>query len=109
MPKRSDFLSEHARHVLFVWLAIVPWVLLLALALQGWGLLDGELVHVIADCHIYDRHVDIVKDLISREPQPAPMLISDESIQDFYQFTPDSFKLAGYAPLDFDAKIPIAV
>ena len=41
MPKRSDFLSEHARHVLFVWLAIVPWVLLLALALQGWGLLDG--------------------------------------------------------------------
>lgn len=42
MPKRSDFLSEHARHVLFVWLAIVPWVLLLALALQGWGLLDGS-------------------------------------------------------------------
>ena len=41
VPKRSDFLSEHARHVLFVWLAIVPWVLLLALALQGWGLLDG--------------------------------------------------------------------
>lgn len=41
VPKRSDFLSEHARHVLFVWLAVVPWVLFLALILRGWGLLDG--------------------------------------------------------------------
>ena len=57
----------------------------------------------------YRRCRDIIKDLISREPQPAPMLISDEFIQDFYQFTPDSFKLAGYTPLDFDVKIPIAM
>ena len=41
VPKRRDFLSEHARHVLFIWLSVVPWVLLLALILRGWGLLDG--------------------------------------------------------------------
>lgn len=88
---------------------VVQYALLLKMMAQVSGLEAGELVHVIADCHIYDRHVDIIKDLISREPQPAPMLISDESIQDFYQFAPNSFKLAGYTPLDFDVKIPIAV
>ena len=47
----------------------------------------GELVHVIADAHIYDRHVPIIKELISRTPYPAPKFWLNPEIKDFYQFT----------------------
>lgn len=88
---------------------VVQYALLLKMFAQVSGLVAGELVHVIADCHIYDRHVDIVRKLIEREPRPAPRLIADTSITDFYAFTPDSFKLEGYEPHPFNEKIPIAV
>lgn len=88
---------------------VVQYALLLKMFAQVSGLEAGELVHVIADCHIYDRHVDIVRDLIERKPRPAPRLVVDASINDFYQFTPDSFKLTDYDPYPFDVKIPIAV
>ena len=52
-------------------------------------LVPGELVHVIADAHIYDRHVPIVEEIISREPYPAPTLWMDPAAEDFYSFTPD--------------------
>ena len=72
------------------------------------GLKAGELIHVIADCHIYDRHVPIVEQMIKQEPKPAPKLIIDPDIHDFYDFTPDSFKLEGYDPYPFDHKIEVA-
>ena len=72
------------------------------------GLKVGELVHVIADAHIYDRHIPIVEEIISGETHDAPKLIIDD-IDDFYKFTPASFKLENYIYNEFSHKIPIAV
>ena len=72
-------------------------------------LVPGELVHVIADAHIYDRHVPIVEEIISREPSPAPPLWMDPAAEDFYSFTPDSFRLEGYRAWPLERKIPVAV
>ena len=69
----------------------------------------GELVHVIADAHIYDRHIPIIEELIKREPREAPTFIIDTSITDFYAFTPQSVKLTSYHPHPFDVKYPIAI
>lgn len=73
------------------------------------GLEPGEFVHVIADAHIYDRHVPIVRELIEREPYDAPDFIMDKSIDDFYKFTKDSFSLENYRYHEFTTKIPVAV
>lgn len=72
------------------------------------GLEAGELVHVIADAHIYDRHVPLVEELIAREPLPAPKLVSDGTT-DFYAFTPSSFHLENYVFHSFDKPIPVAI
>ena len=69
----------------------------------------GELVHVIADAHIYDRHVDIVKELITREQYPAPKFWINPEIKDFYDFTPDDIKLIDYETGPQVKDIPIAV
>lgn len=58
----------------------------------------GEFVHVIADAHIYDRHIDTVKELISREQTEAPKLIVNPNIKDFYEFKPTDLKLVNYNP-----------
>ena len=73
------------------------------------GLEAGELVHVIADAHIYDRHVPIVEKIIKNEPKKAPKLIVDERVGDFYAFTKNSFSLPGYEYTELNEKIPIAV
>ncbi len=72
------------------------------------GLLPGELVHVIADAHIYDRHTDIVRRLIEKEPLSAPKM-TVEDITDFYQFTKNSFTAEDYKFHDFTEKIPVAI
>ena len=72
------------------------------------GLEAGELVHVIADAHIYDRHIDIVKRLIEKEPYPAPKM-NVEDITDFYKFTKNSFTAENYKFHDFTDKIPVAI
>jgi len=69
----------------------------------------GELVHVIADAHIYDRHVDIVKELITREQYPAPKFWINPEIKDFYDFTPDDIKLIDYETGPQVKDIPIAI
>ena len=73
------------------------------------GLEAGELVHVIADAHIYDRHVPIVEEIIARKPYDAPTLWMDPEVDDFYAFTRDSLKLEGYQSHPLDVKIPVAV
>ena len=73
------------------------------------GLEAGELVHVIADAHIYDRHVPIVEELMGRRPYDAPALWIDPAVEDFYDFTPDSLKLEGYQAHPLAEKIPVAV
>ncbi|MBR5420584.1 MAG: thymidylate synthase [Lachnospiraceae bacterium] len=69
----------------------------------------GELVHVIADAHIYDRHVDLVKELISREPFPAPKFELNPEKHDFYEFTRDDVKLIDYQYGPQIEDIPVAV
>ena len=56
----------------------------------------GEFVHVIADAHIYDRHIPLIKELITREPLPAPKFWLNPEIKDFYQFTRNDVKVEGY-------------
>lgn len=73
------------------------------------GLKAGELLHVIADAHIYDRHVPVIERIIANEPKRAPGFRLDESVDDFYKFTRDSFTLEGYEYHDLDVKIPVAV
>ena len=69
----------------------------------------GELVHVIADAHIYDRHVPMIEELISREPLPAPKFWINPEIKDFYDFTPDDVKLIEYVAGEQIKDIPIAI
>jgi thymidylate synthase len=69
----------------------------------------GELVHVIADAHIYDRHIPIVKELIEREQYPAPQFWINPEIKDFYQFTTDDIKLIDYVTGPQIKDIPIAI
>ena len=88
---------------------VVQYAVLVHMIAQVSGLEAGELVHVIADAHIYDRHVAIVKKLLTREPKPAPRFVIDKSVTDFYAFTRDSFKLEGYEYNEFDEKIPVAI
>ncbi len=72
------------------------------------GLVPGELVHVIADAHIYDRHIPIVEEIIKNEPYDAPTLkVSDKTY--FYSFTPDDFVLENYKYHNLDTKIPVAI
>ena len=69
----------------------------------------GEFVHVIADAHIYDRHVPMIEELISRKPLPAPKFWLNPEIKDFYQFTRDDVKLIDYQTHDQIKNIPVAV
>ena len=66
-------------------------------------------VHVIADAHIYDRHVPIVEKMLTQTPAPAPKFAIDPSVTDFYAFTRNSFTMEGYTPAPFEDKIPIAI
>ena len=88
---------------------VVQYAVLTHMMAQVAGLEVGELVHVIADAHIYDRHVPLIEEIISNEPKPAPKFIIDTDVDDFYKFTRDSFKLEGYEFTAFDKKIPVAV
>ena len=88
---------------------VCQYAVLVHMMAQVSGLEAGELVHVIADCHIYDRHVPIVERLIQRQPRPAPKLVIDPSVKNFYDFTVDSFQLEGYDPWPFDEKIEVAI
>ena len=88
---------------------VVQYAVLVHMFAQVSGLVAGELVHVIADAHIYDRHVPIVEKLLSQTPAPAPTFHIDPAVTDFYAFTRDSFSLEGYAPAPFDGKIPVAI
>ena len=88
---------------------VVQYAVLTLMMAQVSGLEPGEFVHVIADAHIYDRHVDAVKEIIQHEPKPAPKFIVDPTVDDFYKFTRDSFKMEGYEYSDFAGKIPVAL
>lgn len=88
---------------------VMQYAALLMMFAQVSGLVPGELVHVIADCHIYDRHVPIVEELLRREPYPAPKVTLDPTVTDFYAFTKGSFTVEGYQSHDLTVPIEVAV
>lgn len=69
----------------------------------------GELVHVIADAHIYDKHVSLVEELIAREQHPAPKFWINPEVKNFYDFTVDDFRLDDYVTGPQIKNIPVAV
>ena len=69
----------------------------------------GEFVHVIADAHIYDRHIPLVEELIKREPLPAPKFWLNPEVKDFYEFTRDDVKLLDYETHEQIKNIPVAI
>ncbi len=88
---------------------VVQYAVLVHMLAQVCGLQVGELVHVIADAHIYDRHIDIVKELIARPTYPAPKFTLNPEIHDFYEFTPDDITLENYQTGPQITNIPVAV
>ncbi len=87
---------------------VAQYAVLLVMMAQVSGLKAGELVHVIADAHIYDRHVPIVEEIVKMPTYPAPKLVVDTSVKNFYDFTVDSFSLEGYVCNDKKYDIPVA-
>ena len=88
---------------------VCQYVLLLMMFAQVSGMEAGELVHVIADAHIYDRHIPLVKELISRETHPAPVVKLNPEIQNFYDFTVEDLTIENYVTGPQIKNIPIAV
>lgn len=88
---------------------VCQYAVLVHMFAQVSGLKAGELVHVIADAHIYDRHIPIIEKMLSEPERPAPQFTLDPAVTDFYAFTPDSVRLENYQFSPFEDKIPIAV
>lgn len=88
---------------------VVQYAVLVHMIAQVTGFKPGELVHVIADAHIYDRHIPIVKELIERETYPAPKFKMNPDVKDFYEFTVDDFTIEDYKTGPQVKNIPIAI
>ena len=88
---------------------VCQYAILLMMVAQVSGMVPGELVHVIADAHIYDRHVDIIRELISRPAYPAPKVSLNPEVTDFYAFTTKDLIVEDYVTGPQIKDIPIAV
>lgn len=88
---------------------VCQYAILLMMVAQVNDMIPGELIHVIADAHIYDRHVDAIKELLSREEYPAPKVRLNPEVKDFYQFTTDDLIVEDYVAGEQIKNIPIAV
>ncbi len=88
---------------------VAQYSLLLMMIAQVSGMEAGELLHVIADAHIYDRHVPLVEELIAREQHPAPKVWLNPEIKDFYEFTVDDLHVEDYITGPQIKNIPVAV
>ncbi len=100
--RSQDVLSANAWNV-------CQYAALVMMLAQVCSLDAGEFVHVIADSHIYDRHVPIIKELIARQTHDAPVLEINPDIKDFYDFTVDDFVLKNYTTGDKIGKFPVAI
>ena len=88
---------------------VCQYAVLLHMFAQVCGMKAGELVHVIADAHIYDRHIPLIEELVSREPLPAPKFWLNPEVKDFYDFTPDDVRLEDYETHPQIKNIPVAI
>ncbi|MBO4235561.1 MAG: thymidylate synthase [Firmicutes bacterium] len=108
--KLNGILNQRSQDILAAnnW-NVVQYSILLMMLAQVTGLTPGEFVHVIADAHIYDRHVPLIRELISREEYPAPKVTLNPDVKDFYDFTPDDVIVENYQAGEQIKDIPIAV
>ena len=88
---------------------VCQYAILLMMVAQSVGMIAGQLVHVIADAHIYDRHIDIIRELISRPKFAAPRVSLNPEVTDFYGFTTDDLIVENYEHGPQVRNIPIAV
>lgn len=88
---------------------VCQYAILLMMVAQSVGMVAGELVHVIADAHIYDRHVDVVRELIERPQFPAPKVSLNPEVTDFYAFTTDDLVVEDYQHGPQVTDIPVAI
>lgn len=108
--KLNAILNQRSQDVLTAnnW-NVVQYAVLVHMMAQVTGFEVGELVHVIADAHIYDRHIPIVKELIKRKTYPAPEFSMNPDIKDFYKFTLDDFSIKNYETGPQVENIPVAI
>lgn len=108
--KLNGILNQRSQDVLAAnnW-NVCQYSVLLHMLAQVCDMQVGELVHVIADAHIYDRHIPMVEELIKREPLPAPEFWLNPDIKDFYRFTPEDVKLINYQTHEQIRNIPVAI
>ena len=88
---------------------VCQYALLLMAVAQVNGMVAGELIHVIADCHIYDRHIPMIEELMEREEHPAPKVWLNPDVKDFYDFTVDDLHVEDYVTGEQIKNIPIAI
>ncbi|MDO4265625.1 MAG: thymidylate synthase [Eubacteriales bacterium] len=88
---------------------VVQYAVLVHMMAQVSGMIAGELVHVIADAHIYDRHVPLIEELISRTAYPAPKFSLNPDVKNFYDFKPEDVELTDYRYGEQIKNIPIAI
>lgn len=108
--KLNGILNQRSNDILVAnnW-NVVQYAVLLHMFAMVSGFEVGELVHVIADAHIYDRHVPLVEELISREPKKAPVLNIKRQVTDFYDFKVEDFEVVDYEYHPQIKGIPVAV
>lgn len=108
--KLNAILNQRSQDILVAnnW-NVVQYAVLLHMFARAGNLLAGELVHIIADAHIYDRHIPLVRDLIHRESYPAPRLWLNPEVNDFYAFRVEDFVLQNYQSGAQIKNIPVAV
>ena len=109
-PTLNMLLNQRSQDVLAAnnW-NVCQYAILLMMIAQVNNMIPGELVHMIADAHIYDRHVDIIRELISRPRHAAPRVSLNPEVRDFYAFTTDDLFVEGYEHGPQVKNIPIAV
>jgi thymidylate synthase len=88
---------------------VVQYSVLVMMFARASGLVPGELVHVIADAHIYDRHIPILNEIMQRKQYDAPKLIINEKVKNFYDFKVSDFQLENYLYTPLGVKLPVAI
>ncbi len=88
---------------------VVQYAVLTHMFAQVSGMKVGDMIHVIADAHIYDRHVPLIRELIAREPLPAPKFRLNPDVKNFYDFTVDDVEVTDYQTHEQIKNIPVAI
>ena len=85
------------------------YAIFLMMVAQSVDMIPGKLVHNITDCHVYDRHIDIARELLNRPEHPAPKVSLNPEIKNFYDFTTDDLIVENYETEPQIKNIPIAI